>query len=557
MGRFTYSTVFIAFVLLTGCGGNGGGRVLMPHPPGGPGPVTGSTGTARVTLTFPAGTGAGAAARKTSSYLSPKTRSVGLYLMTVNGAAPPAFVPPTLADIGPTASSCSTSNGTLTCTFAAALPTGNDGISVRTFPTTGENGPPLSIGTAVVSVVSGQTVDAPITLLPLVAVAITTITPNPISGTGPGTATLSISAKDFAGDVIGGSDPYYTPIAVSTMDTSGHVVATPALPAMITAPGQSITLAYDGKGSAPYFTYVVSDPGDTFAPGITPYTGTLGLTQSGGQSVYVAAAGDNAIYVYAAGPGGSNTLIRQISGSLTTLANPVSVAVDKLGALYVANYGRDITVYAPGASGNVAPILTFGGGTAQPDSIALSAGLDPVTTGPPETSASAPRAQVEFYYSIYSVTPVGGSFNSALALPGAVGWSGSSSGQACVARMPIYDNPYVNCFNAPSVGGSFDWPESAGALTFRSDGLLAVAREPIFNRPDPAIVTYALPGSGTGFIPPPPIMYNLSGPATGLAAPHQIDFDKAGYMYVANYGFSSYGGTIGIFAPNATGNTAP
>ncbi|MDQ6930697.1 MAG: hypothetical protein M3126_08545, partial [Candidatus Eremiobacteraeota bacterium] len=48
-----------------------------------------------------------------------------------------------------------------------------------------------------------------------------------------------------------------------------------------------------------------------------------------------------------------------------------------------------------------------------------------------------------------------------------------------------------------------------------------------------------------------------SGPATGLAAPHQIDFDKAGYMYVANYGFSSYGGTIGIFAPNATGNTAP
>ena len=531
--------------------------MLFPHPPAGPGPVAGSTGTARVTLTFPAGTGTGAAARKKSSYLSPKTRSVGIYLTTVNGAPPSPAVAPTLSDIGPSAASCSTSNGTLTCTFAAALPTGSDGISVRTFPTTGENGPPLSIGTAVVNVVTGQTVDAPITLLPLVAVAVSTLTPNPISGTNPGTATLTISAKDFAGDVIGGTNPYYIPITVSTMDTSGHVVATPALPATITAPGQSITFAYDGKGSAPYFTYAVSVVGDAIAPGITPYTGTLGLTQSAGQSIYVASAGDNAVYVYAAGPGGANTVIRQISGPLTTLANPVSVAVDKLGAVYVANYGRDITVYAPGASGNVAPILTFGGGTAQPDSIALSAGLDPVTTGPPETSASAPRAQVEFYYSIYSVAPVGGSFNSALALPGAVGWSGSSSGQACVARMPIYDNPYVNCFNAPSVGGNFDWPESAGALTFRSDGLLAVAREPIFNRPDPAIVTYSLPTNATGFIAPPTIVYNLSGPSTGLSGPHQIDFDKAGYMYVANYGFSSNGGTIGIFAPNATGDTAP
>jgi DNA-binding beta-propeller fold protein YncE len=51
-----------------------------------------------------------------------------------------------------------------------------------------------------------------------------------------------------------------------------------------------------------------------------------------------------------------------IAGAATGLDWPQGLAVDSAGYLYVANgYGNSVTVYAPGASGNVTPVRTLSG----------------------------------------------------------------------------------------------------------------------------------------------------------------------------------------------------
>ena len=51
--------------------------------------------------------------------------------------------------------------------------------------------------------------------------------------------------------------------------------------------------------------------------------------------------------------------IAKIQGSNTNLAAPNSVAVDPAGKVFVANSGFTVTVYATGATGNVAPVRSF------------------------------------------------------------------------------------------------------------------------------------------------------------------------------------------------------
>lgn len=93
-------------------------------------------------------------------------------------------------------------------------------------------------------------------------------------------------------------------------------------------------------------------------------------------TVYAAHVGDakgntalEAIDVFAPGTSGSVDTTgapeRYIGGSNTGLATPVQMALDSQGYLYVANAGNGsngtVTVYAPNANGNVAPVRTISG----------------------------------------------------------------------------------------------------------------------------------------------------------------------------------------------------
>src|ERR1700726_1782641 len=131
--------------------------------PGGPA-TGGPTGTARVTLSFSIAATSGST-RRPRSYVSAKTRSVRIAVASVNGSPPGQPIPATVADVGSGASNCTVAGGTITCVLAVALPVGAVGLNARTYPTTGAQGPPLSIGNAVVTVVANTAVDAPIVFL--------------------------------------------------------------------------------------------------------------------------------------------------------------------------------------------------------------------------------------------------------------------------------------------------------------------------------------------------------------------------------------------------------
>lgn len=94
-----------------------------------------------------------------------------------------------------------------------------------------------------------------------------------------------------------------------------------------------------------------------FANGVDPVA--LAVNASG--QLFV--ADDNGeVLVYSSTANGTAVPIRTISGTLTTLGLSADIAVDSAGAIYVAtgvptptSYTGEIQVFAPGATGNVAP----------------------------------------------------------------------------------------------------------------------------------------------------------------------------------------------------------
>jgi len=105
-----------------------------------------------------------------------------------------------------------------------------------------------------------------------------------------------------------------------------------------------------------------------------------GIAVDAAGQIYVANLRDagthgDSITVFAANASGNVAPVATIAGSHTGLNAPWSIALAADGRLFVANNGSNsIAIFAPGASGNVAPIATIGGGNTglhNPQSIAL------------------------------------------------------------------------------------------------------------------------------------------------------------------------------------------
>jgi hypothetical protein len=223
-------------------------------------------------------------------------------------------------------------------------------------------------------------------------------------------------------------------------------------------------------------------------------------------NLYVGNAASSIITVYAPTADGDAAPIRSIGGGSTGLAVPASLAIDSAGNLYALNTGgipanRSITVYSPGASGNVAPIRTLTGiqvGDGNLNGIAID-NFDNLYL-----SEDLPE--------IISVYPPGA--NGSVAPIRTI--SGGSSGLHVPTKMAFdtFNNLYVSDGNDVLV---FDPGASGGAAPIRT----------------------------------------ISGPSTGISDDFDLAVDAAGLVYVGNFPPNFSAGSVTVYAAGASGDAAP
>lgn len=138
-----------------------------------------------------------------------------------------------------------------------------------------------------------------------------------------------------------------------------------------------------GPDNAGSITVYASDANGNVAPkaviandakgGRTQFKSPAGLALDSAGNMYVTnqassiGATPDCVTIYAAGKFGNVAPMAMIAGSHTGLNRPHGIGIDSDGKIYVSNDGSDgngadaVTVYAPGSSGDAAPIATISG----------------------------------------------------------------------------------------------------------------------------------------------------------------------------------------------------
>ena len=215
-------------LLLAGCGGASGASGPATLPPSAPA----KTVDASLTITIP--TNATQNTQRNPNFVSPSTQSL---TVAVNGGAPQEF------DVVGSAARCF---GTpLTCTVHVAAPIAiapaTDSFAVTLYDAVKAGGNSLGSGTGSGSItVAGGTINVTVDGV-VHSVTMVPVTPS-ITPRVPSSTTLTITAKDADGNVIGGS--YASPIMLASNDPSNSLTVTPST---VTSAGQTVTISYSGS----------------------------------------------------------------------------------------------------------------------------------------------------------------------------------------------------------------------------------------------------------------------------------------------------------------------
>ena len=164
-------------------------------------------------------------------------------------------------------------------------------------------------------------------------------------------------------------------------DAKGNVYVASTAGVITAVPSRSAAM---GPWSTRNFATVFGRSMDAFAPDSKGY-------------FYLSSGRNNAIIALA--PGGRQSTI---GGSKTDLNDPLGLAVNGEGALFVANAGgRDVLVFARGSAGNTAPVARIAGYATQlvePQALAIDAkGRLYVFDGPQTASFAGGRHYVRVY----------------------------------------------------------------------------------------------------------------------------------------------------------------
>lgn len=263
--------------------------------------------------------------------------------------------------------------------------------------------------------------------------------------------------------------------------------------------------------------------------------------------IYV--ANSDSITVYAPGAGGNIAPVRTLPSSVNTKIHALSsIALDSAGYIYVANDGNSsIQVFPPGATGNWFPARTISGintGLNTPAGVVLDSvgnlyvtnnNISSITVYPPGANGNAPPART-----------ISGA-NTGLNSP--TGVALDSSGNLYVANR---NGASITVYSS-SANGNVPPTRTIGGANTGLTFPLGVALDGAGNLYVTTLSVNSIlvfPAGATGNVPP---TRTISGTNTGLSSPEGITLDSLGNLYVTNLGVNS----ILVFLPGSSGNMSP
>ncbi len=387
-------------------------------------------------------------------------------------------------------------------------------------------------------------------------------------------ATGTVTAKDAAGNTAIG---YTGTVHFSSTDPAAQL---PADHTFAPADRGSYTFALK-FGSAGTQNVAVADVASSSITGSEAVVVTMPVPST---LLYVANGGYGAGFSTADSPPKSITLYEgvhpsptaTIAGSHTGMNGPQGIAVDATGRLYVADIGghNAIMVYAPGATGNIAPAATIAGsntGLSYPEGVALDAGGQLYVTNSIPFPADSYSVTVYAPGATGNVAPVATIAGSNTGLNGPVGIAVDATGRLYVANANS-----ISIYSAGATGNAAPLATIQGSSTgldqLRPTGIAVDASGNVYVTHfvqcfDPtytathgeSVLVFAAGATGNAT----PIA-RIEGSNTGLDGSTGIAVDAAGLLYVANttecpyyQDWPAHPGSITVYAPGATGDALP
>lgn len=281
-------------------------------------------------------------------------------------------------------------------------------------------------------------------------------------------------------------------------------------------------------------------------------------------NIYVANATANSVTIYSSSAIGNAVPMATISGALTTLNNPGSIAVDENGVIYVANGAGSgtpsILEFAPvnnvTPNGNIAPTTVISGSNtalANNNALAVDASSDlyVAPTISPQLSANPPQILIFAPGASGNVAPsktIGGS-STAIFEPEAIALDATGNiyvgdqMAASVATYPagsqgnIAPSALIGSVNSKLVGVSGISTDTGGDIFV--SGLNGTLSE--------------FAAGSQGDVAP---IATVAGATTTLSQAPAVGLDKSDVIYAANFSATSAGSVL-TFPANSSGDVAP
>jgi len=360
---------------------------------------------------------------------------------------------------------------------------------------------------------------------------------------------LAVSAATPSVTTGGGTDV----ITATLLDLNGAPVAGATVTWTLTTPATDVASLAPTSG----LTGTAGTTLTTLQAGTTPGTAVVTATSAGisnmvsvtvtsaGYRLYVANQGGS-VTIYAPGADGDVAPAGRIAGASTGLNNPTGIALDAAGNLYVANATTNtITVYAVGSGGDATPMRKIGGGNTRlngPEGIALDA------LGRKLYVANSATSKITVYAMDANgdAAPTDSIVGSQTGLCAPYGVALGGHGQLYVANICGFITVY-----SPGASGDI------APTTTISTGLSA----PVGVAVDAAGQLYVANMGGnsvTIYAPDATPVATIAGGSTGLQSPAGIALDPAGNVYVANTGINEETvASITVYRPGDVGDATP